>query len=197
MDPAELSYHAERRGTIAHFLVWVNARNRTTGAIESIGLWTGDDDQAFVVGGQSRSYFGANNILAIDNIAGEIGLNVRMLTIEVAITPEAEQLVRGYDPGLQAIEVHRVVFNLDTRQAVANPERVFFGTVDQTPIESAQEGGAGSIKLVCASVARSLTRTLPIYRSDAALRAREPSDRFRKYTADAQLWRVPWGQETL
>lgn len=197
MDAAELTYHQARRGTIARFLVWIAGRNRTTGVIEHVGIWTGDDDQAFTIDGEPRSYFGGGQIMSVPPIIGEIGLNVRMLTIDFATTPEVEQAVRGYDPGLQRIEIHRAVFDLETRNLVAPPERVFLGTVDETPIESAEVGGTGSIKLVCASVVRNLTRTVAMKRSNAALRARAPSDGFRKYVVDANTWRVPWGQDTV
>lgn len=197
MDAAELAYLEARRGTVARFLVWINARRRNDNVIESIGLWTGDDDQAFVIDGQSRSYLGGQHILSVPPIVGNIGLDVRMLEIALATTPAVEQAVRGYDPGLQRIEVHRALFNLDTRNLVAPPARVFLGTVDETPIESAEVGGTGSIRLVCASLARNLTRTVPLKRSNAALRARAPSDGFRKYVVDANTWRVPWGQDTV
>lgn len=197
MDAAELAYHQARRGTVARFLVWVNARRRNDNVIESIGLWTGDDDQAFVIDGVSRSYFGARQIMSVPPIVGDIGLDVRMLEITLATTPAVEQAVRGYDPSLQRIEIHRAVFDLDTRNLVAPPTRVFLGTVDETPIESAEVGGTGSIRLVCASLARNLTRTAPLKRSNAALRARAPSDGFRKYVVDANTWRVPWGQDTV
>jgi len=194
MQSAELAQHAQRAGTVAHWLVWVSARNRDTGAIEATGFWTGGDDLAFTIGGVSRPYIGAGSLLDVPPIPEETGLNVRMLTVGLTVDEATKNLVRGYDPGLQPVEIHRAVFNPETMALVAEPEFVFAGTVDETPIETGPIGGSSKISLVIASLTRGLTRTVPLMKSDAALKERASGDLFRQYTAVTSKWQVPWGQ---
>lgn len=194
MQSGELDHHAQRAGTVAHWLVWVLARNRDTDAVQGFGFWTGDDDQTFSIDGINRAYEGAGAALQVPPIPETIGLDVQMLRLSLAITPESENLVRGYDPGLQPVEIHRAVFNPATMNLVAEPEFVFAGTVDETPIETGAIGGTSTVGIVVASLTRGLTRTVPLMKSDAALRARAPGDKFREYTAVTSKWQVPWGQ---
>ena len=128
LTQAEIDHHAKREGTDTRVLVWIEAKNRATGATETMGLWTGDDHEDFTIGGQVRTYFAAGNVLNVDNIISEIGLNVRMHNITLsAISPEIEQLVRGYDVRLAPVEIHRVVRDLETGNLISAPRQIFKG----------------------------------------------------------------------
>ena len=63
LSAAELAHLVARKPVRTRFLIWVTAKSFSTGAIEEMGLWTGDDHQAFMVDGIARDYFGAGNIL--------------------------------------------------------------------------------------------------------------------------------------
>lgn len=172
LDSNELALLAGRQGHVAHWLVFLRARNRSTGVIESAGFWTGDDHQAFTIRGEARTYFGAGSLMDVPPISQEVGLQVQHVTVSLAVTPEVEQAIKGYDPSLQPAEIHRAVFDPVTLALIAEPTLIFAGTIDSTPMDDGGIGGVNVITAVIASKVRALTKTLPIYKSDAALRAR-------------------------
>ena len=197
MDSNELALLSQRMGHVAHWLVYVGARDRQDGTQHWAGFWTGDDDLNFTIGGQSRLYYGAGAALTVDPIQQEVGLQVRMQTIRLATVPDVEQAIKGYDPSLQPVEIHRATFEPLTMTLVAEPQLVFAGTVDGTPIEEGAIGGVGSVALAVASKVRSLTRLIPIMKSDAALKDRAGDDGFRKYVSEAGQWAVAWGEKSV
>ena len=195
MDSNTLALLGQRTGFVAHWLVWVHARERSTGNPVTAGFWSGDDHQTFIINGESRLYFGAGALLEVDPIRQEVGLQVQMQSVALTMTPDVEQAIKGYDPSLQPVEIHRAVYDPETMTLTAAPELVFSGTVDGTPINEGPIGGTSSITLEIASKARQLTRTIPLMKSDAALRRRAPADGFRKYVAEANSWEVAWGEK--
>jgi len=184
MDSNELAELEKRAGVVSRRLLWVTGRNRSTGAAESIGLWDGDDVQVFNIGG-NRTYFGPA-IISSEPIRGGAGLDVRYVSVEVgAILPEVEQMLRGYDPRLAAVEMHQALFNAATNVLVTAPRRVFSGALDELRIRTGNDGGPAVAELHLASAARALTKTLPLTRSDAAQRARSSGDLFRRWVSQA------------
>lgn len=195
MDSNELALLAGRQGHVSHWLVYFWARNRSTDALEQAGFWTGDDHQTFTIRGQSRDYIGAGAVLDVPPVRQEVGLQVQHHTVSMTVTPALEQAIKTYDPSLQPAEIHRATFDPATMTLIAEPELIFAGTVDGTPMDDGGIGGSNVISVRIASKVRQLTKTLPIYKSDAALRARAPADGFRQNVGEAALWEVPWGQK--
>lgn len=194
LDAAAVSYLGGRGDVVARYLVWFQARNRSTGAEEASGLWTGIDATTFTVDGENRTYFGAGSILGIDALEAGVGLDVRMLTIQLTdLAPEVAQLVRGYDARLAPVAIHLVLLNHDTRQLIAPPMRRFRGWVDLEEVKDGEDDS--QVTLTMASDARRLTRPAPLYRSDAAMRQRASTDRFREYTDIGGRIPIWWGRE--
>lgn len=192
MDSNELALLSARQGHVTHWLVFLRARNRTTGALEAAGFWTGDDHQSFTIRGEARTYFGAGGLLSVPPIRQEVGLQVQHVTVSLATTPEVDAAIKLFDPSLQDAEIHRATFDPATMTLIAEPELIFAGTVDGTPMDDGGIGGSNVVSLVIASKARALTKTLTVTKSDASLRARAPADGFRKYVSAANTWTVPW-----
>ena len=187
------AYLAGETAIVSHVLIWILARNRSTGAQEAIGFWTGDDHQTFVVEGQSRTYFGAGDVLEVPPLTSESGLQVRMHSFGLAsLAPEVAMALRGYEPRLAVVEVHRVLFYGSTGAQVADPHRVLAGWIDEAQITTPAIGGQGSATITVASSARALTRTLPICKSDAQQRLRT-GDRFRRHVDVSGSVDVVWG----
>ena len=131
LSPAELAHLAARKPVRTRFLIWVTAKSFSTGAIEEMGLWTGDDHQAFMVDGIARDYFGAGNILEIDGISRAASLEVRMHQIKLSpLSPEVITLIRGYDVRLAPVLIHRARFDPETNALLAPPFRIFKGWVE-------------------------------------------------------------------
>lgn len=187
---------AARRGRVARVLVWIKAKNRSTGLAEPLGLWSGGDHQDFVIGGKARTYFGAGAMIDMDPLTSDIGLTVRRYVLNLSpIVPEVQQIIRGYDPRLAAVQIHVADFDPDTHSLLASPVRVFKGWIDTVHISEPAPDGEASCEVALLSAAQALTRTLPRKRSDQTLRARAPGDAFRKYADISGSVETVWGEK--
>jgi len=195
-DAPTTSFLLSQVGMMARTLVWVSARDRGTGAIVTMGLWTGDDHMDFVIGGVARTYFGAGGLLSLDPISMATGLEVRMRRLTLApVAPEVETLIRGYDVRLAPVEIHRALFDPSTRALISEPERIFQGWIDSISIPVPVVGGQAAVEVTIASLARSLTGVLALKQSDETLRVRAPTDGFRRYAAQSASIETVWGEK--
>lgn len=184
---------AARTYTHVEALVWVEAMNRATGVTEAMGLWTGADHQTFTINTVARPYYGAGAVLDVPDIEATVGLEVRTYDVALSpISPEVEQLLRGYDPRQRRCEIHRAEFDR-SGNLLAEPERIFKGTVDGTPIITAKIGGPTTATLRVMSNAHMLTRYPGVTKSDAVQRRRS-GDRFRIYGSLANVPDIHWGE---
>lgn len=194
LGPNTLAHLQSREGLAAYALVWVEARNRTSGLVETLGLWTGAQDRTFTISGQPRTYVGAGGLAGVPPITMQAGLAVRMQQLRLApVTAEVVQLIRGYDARHAPVEVHVAFFEPRTRALIEEPTRVFKGYIDAINISEGVSGGESSCEVTVASSARALTRTLPLRRSDE-VQKRKAGDRFRKYADISGSVDVWWGQ---
>ncbi|WP_323041583.1 hypothetical protein [Gemmobacter sp.] len=194
-SPATSAYMSARGPIHAHALVWIVARNRTTGAAESIGFWTGDDHASFVIAGSARTYYGAGTTLGVDPIRRGTGLQVRTQRATLSgLSPETQLALRGYDARHARVEIHRAIFDPLTLELVDEPHRLFRGYIDRLKIVTPAKGERGSAEVELASAARALTTPLSRKRSDASLLARAPTDKFRQYASQADAVETSWGR---
>jgi len=184
---------ASTSGVMVRSLVWIEAKNRDTGATETAGFWNGLDERAFTIGGVSRTYTGAGTLLQVSPITGEVGLNVRMHQLGLSrIPPEVAELIHLYDARLAPIEVHQVYFDPEKGVTIGDPVRVLKGWVDEMPIPTPEAGGTSTVTVTVASAARALTKTLTIKKSDEAQRRIDRTDRGREYAAVSGAVGVFW-----
>lgn len=177
-------------------LVWISAKHRTTGALERMGLWTGDDHQDFTIRGQTRTYFGAGRILQVPTIQAVVGLEVRRINISLAaVNNEVEVLLRGYDARFAPAEIHRAEFD-GNGNLLAEPERLFKGWINAAPITTPPAGGTGTATLEIVSNARMLTRFGAMTKSDQMQQLRT-GDRFRRWATLTRAAAIFWGEEKL
>ncbi|SMO98936.1 hypothetical protein SAMN06265173_1483 [Thalassovita litoralis] len=192
---AEGSYLADLGAVVVRLLVWIEARNRSTGLVEATGFWTGQDVRSFSIGGVSRTYYGAGGLLGIEPIRASVGLSVRMHKLSLSRVPaEVQNLIHGYDARLAPVEVHRALFHPATRALISEPHRILKGTVEEMPVPRAVENTEAAMSITVASAARSLTRALTVRKSDAAQRAVNSDDRGREYAATSGAVGVFWNQ---
>ena len=193
-SPTTAAYFASRAAFLGHVLVWLSARNRSTGATETIGFWTGVDHMEFTIGGQTRTYHGAGSMLAMDPIRQQTGIKVRTQRITFSqVSAEVLQALRVYDPRHAPVEVHRALFDPLSEALIDEPHLILRGYIDKAPLPTPPKGESATVAIEVASHARALTAQLARYRSDATLRHRAPGDAFRQYAsiADAE---TPWGR---
>ena len=192
--PAVTSFLSELRGVKVRALVWIQARNRSTGAVEETGFWNGADAQDFVISGVTRTYYGAGALMNVPPIKSGVGLNVQMHDLTLSgVPPEVLQLIHGYDARLAPVEVHRAVFDPETDQLLAEPHRLLKGTIEEMNVPRPVPGESGEVTITVATAARRLTPILTINKSDAAQRSINPNDRGREYSAISGAVGVFWG----
>jgi hypothetical protein len=188
------TFLGDLRGVKSRALVWIRARNRSTGALEETGFWNGADAQDFVIGGVTRTYYGAGALMQVPPIKGGVGLNVQMHDLMLSgVPPEVLQLIHGYDTRLAPVEIHRAIFDPETDQLLAEPHRLLKGAVENMDVPRPVPGESGEVTITVASAARALTRTLTTNKSDAAQRTINPNDRGREYASISGAVGVFWG----
>lgn len=192
-DAALAAHIAARRPTIARQMLWVSARNRSTGATETLGLWTGEYSLSVTIDGAARTYHGAGSVLDVPEMTGQIGLDVRTHNVTLsALSPEVQQLMRGYDARLAPIEIHRALFDPDAPTTmIGGPVRIFRGWVDGVTFK--EEGGGHTVELTAASHSRGLTVPLMLRRSDESYKLRG-GDRIGRYCDVSGSVPVYWGE---
>ena len=178
-----------------HLLVWLQGRNRGTGATEVLGLWTGDQPMQFTVEGEARVYQPCGNALEGDPVTLEPGYGARSLRLRLGgVNAAVAQALRVYDPRLAPVEIHRAVFDPETMALVAAPHRMFRGTVDEVSLPLPEKNGTVTAEIGVTSSALAGTRTLSLRKSDEAQQAAHPGDTFRQYIAISTAVPVWWGE---
>lgn len=177
-------------------LLWIAAKNRTTGAREYLGLWSGDDHQEFTVEGELRTYYGCGQFVDFGQLQVESTLNIRKLSAIVSpITPEVETVLRQYDPKFAPVQLHLALFNPETNNMLPFPLRVFKGWIDKFPVRRPANGedAQGTIDMV--GHTRLLTKKLALKRSDETQRQRSSTDSFYQDVAITGQVQTPWGSK--
>lgn len=201
VDSATAAAYQSRRAHIPRYFVWIEAKNRTSGGLETMGLWNGDDTvDVSVVNPDTglpvtRTYHAAGALLNIDPIPAVSDLSVRTIQIGLSqINAAVQQAIRGYDPRLAKVQIHRGMLDLDTREVIGYPVPLWDGQVNGSPIETPAVGQEGGIALQVVSHTRMLTRTNAAKRSDETQKLRQ-GDRLRRYSDTAGEWAFWWGEE--
>ena len=178
------------------YFVWIEATNRSTGATETMGLWSGDEDIAQNVqtptgGLATREYMGRVN-LSVADLKLVADLTDEPVTVSMSqIADATQQLVRGYDVRLAYCEIHATSRVGGVFSSV--PQLQFVGIVDDLEIGTPQVGGEGSIGLVVRSeLMTQLLSTNPAKSSDSHQKRRQANDRFSEYSGTVQARKVQW-----
>lgn len=195
LSSAELSHLQARAGTRSRVLVWIRARNISSGLIEAVGFWSGEDDRTFTIGAETRTYHGAGVLLGIDDLTLEVGVSVRTMQVWFATAaPEVIDAVRGYDLRLVPVEIHRVLTDPLTHAPIATPHRIWKGWADGAPLQTPSVGDdSGRVTLTVASAAMALTRSLTAKFSDGSMALRG-GDRMFRYADVSGKVPVYWGE---
>lgn len=191
-----MTYPAVSRGPLSiDVLLWIEAKNRETGVTETLGLWTGSEDRQFLFGSVTRLYHGAGTVLGVDDLVSRVGVGVQMQSARLGLlAPEVEDLIRGYDARQAPVEIHIARFDPENH-GLLDVTRVFKGWLDHATVSDGAKGGNASLVARLASSARSLTRRVPLRRSDTAQQAAHPGDAFLRYADVSGAVSVWWGMK--
>lgn len=142
ITPAAVTAHRNTQ-TMVHteHLIRTEARNRTTNAIETIGLWTGSGPRSFTVDSVTRLFYGTS-VIQMPVLHDQAGIEVRRVTLElVGVSDAVSQMIRTYDTYNAPLTIWRAEFDKN-QNLLAAPERVFRGVIETAPIETAELGKA-------------------------------------------------------
>lgn len=199
VDAATIAATQDPKGIITSDLVTIRAK--TFAGVEVVfGFWSDSGDVAITVqtqtgGEEQRNFTGGGALIAVGEVALTQSLDVRQLPITLSqVHPMAQNLARGHELRAAPVEVHRVLFDTETRLAVAPAQLHFIGEVDHPPVDTPATGEEGSIRLVCVSDTRQLTRVNHGRRGLAQSQGRS-GDLFLTHSGQVAQWEVWWGEE--
>lgn len=195
LAPALDTHLRSRTGIDADVLIWIEAVDRVTGDPAPFGLWTGDDDRTFTIDGGPRTYLGAGSLIDVGDLVSEVGYVVRITRMTIShLAPRIAEKLAEVEVRLQPCTWHQVHLVPGSHDLVAEPRRVFRGRVERLSLPDAAQGRDAAAEIELASYAREMTHSLPLKKSDEALQARHPGDRFRQYIAVSGRVTTSWGE---
>lgn len=195
--PIEVINHINSgRTLITHVLIWIEARDRNSGEVEGLGLWTGDDVKSFIIKGEARVYHGAGSVLKISPFVSQAQGGAQTWNFQVSsLHEQVIEAIRVYDPRLAPVEVHTSFWDAETHNALADPVREFRGTVMEVELPTPAVGGESEATVTCVPDAWRLTKGHTTRKSQAAIEKRSPSDRFRIYNNISGSVQTAWGEK--
>lgn len=186
----------QRTGITVRNLFWITAKNRSTGAAETMGIWNGPDTQNFTISGDSRTYVGGGGFMNFDDLKQETGLLIhRLKAVCSPVAPEMDEVIRTYDAKFARVEVHLAFFSPGTETMLDAPERVFKGWIDTIDHKTPRKNESGAITINMVGNSRILTRRAADKRSDQSQKLRSASDDFFKYVSMTGNIKTPWGSK--
>lgn len=190
------------KAIIVRQLFYFTGRDRSTGLDVSIGFWSGEDTTSITVyrgadgGAETRTYYGSGALLSASEVVLSADLTVQNMDIEVSpFSPEIELALRGYEPRLARLDMHRLLLDPDTMNAIGIPDPHFYGRIDKIEYDYPEDGGEASATIKCVSHIRELSRTNALKKSLESQKLRS-GDLFRRDSATAITWDVPWGRKS-
>lgn len=187
---------------MARDFFWIIAKDGSNNPVTA-GYWN-DRNQITVdlVSGQdgntvTRTYNGTGKLIVADDIPLTSDLSIRTVNVTLSqLNAAIDTLVRGYNLRLAKVEIHRLLFNPDTRAVSTEVQQPrLTGFVDGVTITTPKVGTAGSINLKVISHTQELTRNSSDKRSDSAQHRRLSTDDFYKYAGQMPDRVIFWGQE--
>ncbi|QMV02568.1 hypothetical protein GHV40_14245 [Devosia sp. D6-9] len=189
------------RSLVPRDFLWIVARTRDTGAPVAVGFWSDlqnvtaqviDPDTDLAV---TRTFYGAGGLISISDIPLVSVLTVQNVTIAMSQLNEmVEEAYRLYDIKQARVEIHRGLFDPDSRALVAPAFCRWVGFVDTIQIKLPSENEDGGVTLNCVSHTQEMVRSNPDTRSHESQKLRDPSDDFFIDANVVGEWDHDWGQ---
>lgn len=202
LDPAIVNAIQNREALKPVNYLQIKAKNRATGAIEVLCLWSGWDTVTAQVLDpdtllpSTRVYHAGGGVVEWPSIPLETDLTVRTIRIVLSqVNTAVLDAIQGYDAKHAPVEIHRGYLDPETELPVAPAVPRFVGWINSAPKRTPAVGGEGGIELSVVSTTRALTKVHPLRRSDEQQRLRG-GDRIRRYTDVAGGWlaSISWGK---
>lgn len=189
-------------GLVPRRLLYIESKSLADDTPTALVVWTGDGEATFSVESTaddesaiSREYTGGVDLITT-SIPYVSDLTIQTVTVTLNMLHEkVRDFFKGSIVRLGKVEIHDVLLDPKTRNAVAIAPLVFYGEVDGAPIEI---GGPGSeltvnVKVVSDAISM-LSKTNPA-RSSFQQQFQYDGDNFGKHSSVVATWQIPWGQE--
>ncbi|MBZ5760283.1 hypothetical protein LAV84_06940 [Rhizobium sp. VS19-DR104.2] len=193
----------QARRLVARDFLWLKVRTLLEGAPFEYGFWSDvsnvsapilDPNTGLAV---TRNFEGSGTLIQISDIPLVSNLTVQNITITMSqLDDGVANIVRGYDLKQAGVEIHRGLFDPDTRQLIDAAIPRFVGFVDEVVITTPKEGDEGAIELTCAPHTQELFRSNPETRSQDSQVLRRGDDNFFQDTTTVGDWEFFWGRKT-
>jgi hypothetical protein len=189
------------RSLVARDFIQISGKAFAGGAAHTAYFWSDFGTiSATIVDGETgtdatNTYIGTATLLKIDDVPLTSDITIRQIRASLSqINSDVADAVRAYDLKLGKVQIHRGLFDPDTRALVAKPLPRFVGFVDKSVITTPQEGGEGSIVLTLTGHTQELTRTNSDTCSDASQKVRNSGDAFYIDMSVTGTRHIFWGQ---
>lgn len=199
ISPENQAALAARR-LVARDFLWIVARDRSTGNPVSVGFWSDlENVNAFVINPDTglpvtRNYYAAGGLISIEDIPAVSVLQVQDVHIRMSQLDEmVANAVRLYDVKQARVEIHRGLFDPESRNMVAPAVVRFVGFVNKVEILTAAENEDGYVDITCVSHTQEMTRSNPATRSHEDQLTRNDTDTFFIDAAVVSEWDLDWG----
>lgn len=198
VHPTVQSYRESGKPMVERRLIWVTARDYSTGNPVTGGFWDGRYDMELSVlhpetgAAVSRVYHAGGSLLEIEALGHFSGLDIHPLRVTLSpINTAVEGLLRGYDLRGAPVELHRAWFDYQTRQPLAPAHVWMTGTINRAPLTTAEAGGRARLVYTIVPQTRALTVGNPEILSDT-IQSQRSGDRFLRHIATAGTREIPW-----
>lgn len=200
-DFADALAAARNSGLAPVWFVWIKAKNRSTGADEAMGFWSGDEDLTLQItppgetSAQARLYVGGCN-LSVDDIRYVADLTDNPVSVSLSqIADAVQELVRTHDVRLAECEIHATA--MDGGRFISDPQLEWVGVVDDAPLATPSIGSDGAVTLsVRSEIMHQLTARNPAKSSDQHQKRRSATDAFCEYAGTIGARSVQWFNNT-
>lgn len=143
---------ARTKGIVPRDLVWFKAKNRDTGELETVGIWSGAVAETLPVRRpddgttSNRVYQPGAGLMEIPAIPMTMSFEERRLRLTFSnLSPAIINAVRVYKAKGQPIEIHRLLLDPETMRAVAPAHCRFDGLVRGVKMKRAKVGNDGKV----------------------------------------------------
>lgn len=190
---------AQELGLVPRRLLWVYAKERSSGNTVELGIWNDIDDITIEVkSGVSgivvtRPYYG-NVSLSVPEIVRVSDLTSQTVPVEMSqISDVTQNIVRTYDLRLARCEIHDLLLDPSTRAQVAPAEIAFLGIIDEVTVDTPEAGSSGNITLSIISDAIAMLSRVNPFKSSYEGQKRRGDDQWGLYSNTIAKWTIPWG----
>lgn len=193
----------EARRLVARDFLTVWPKDRSTGAEQEKAYWSGvgnvsaDVVNPLTGSATSRSMRGAGTLIQTADIPLVSNVTVQRVPVRLShIDTDVMSALRTYDLRQARVQIHRGLFNPDTRVLVNAAVSRFVGFVDGAPLETPSENEEGSFQLECVSHTQEMLRSNPEVASDESQKRRNATDNFLQDVATVGEWEIRWGSKS-